>query len=78
METRQIIAHLGGPRKAAALLGVSRQAINQWPHTGIPYRHWPALQARGVPLRSLEESRKVALTASPPDAPRHAAAEVGA
>jgi hypothetical protein len=48
-----------------AITGAARNAVNNWRHDGIPYRHYGALlkaaQARGIPgidMDTLEASRQ--------------------
>lgn len=65
MDTGAIISTLGGPKTIASLLGVSRQAVTNWPREGIPYKHWPALQAAGIPLDALQATRAPAPAPEP-------------
>jgi len=74
MNTRDIIVSLGGPSVLGPRLGIRPQAVSNWQSEGIPYKHWPALQAAGITLDALQATRH-------PDAPASAekvAAEAGA
>jgi hypothetical protein len=66
MDAPTIIATLGGPPVLAPAMGVSRTAVCNWRHDGIPSRHWPALVrlakrtpgARSITLAALERAAK--------------------
>ena len=36
IDADELIAYLGGPTKAGALLGISKSAISQWRVNGVP------------------------------------------
>jgi hypothetical protein len=55
MDAPTIIATLGGPPVLAPAMGVSRTAVCNWRHDGIPSRHWPALS---ITLAALERAAK--------------------
>jgi DNA-binding transcriptional regulator YdaS (Cro superfamily) len=43
-----IIKHLGGPTKAADIVGVHRTRVHDWMRSGvIPSRHWQAIIKAG-------------------------------
>jgi hypothetical protein len=65
MTTDQVISAFGGRDEVMAITGAGRNAVNNWRHDGIPYRHYNALikaaQARGIPgidMDTLEASRQ--------------------
>jgi hypothetical protein len=52
MTTDEVICAFGGREAVMAITGAARNAVNNWRHDGIPYRHFLALslaaQARGI------------------------------
>jgi hypothetical protein len=65
MTTDEVICAFGGREAVMAITGAARNAVNNWRHDGIPYRHYGALlkaaQARGIPgidMDTLEASRQ--------------------
>lgn len=45
MEANEIIKKLGGTKKAAELCGVSKGAVSQWRHNGVPRGHYNFIKA---------------------------------
>jgi hypothetical protein len=53
MTTDELIEAFGGRVVVMAITGAGRNAVNNWRHDGVPFRHWQALietaEARGIP-----------------------------
>lgn len=49
--TKQIIAASGGADVVAERAGVSARAVRKWYRTGVPYDHWPVLDAEYEEIR---------------------------
>ena len=70
MDAPAIISALGGPPVLAPLLGVSRTAVCNWRHSGIPSRHWPkiaraaakAKPTKGITIDVLERASQAEAT----------------
>jgi hypothetical protein len=64
MTTDELIEAFGGRDVVMEITGAARNAVNNWRHDGVPYKHWKALieaaEVRGVPgitLDALESTR---------------------
>jgi hypothetical protein len=44
MTTDQVFQAFGGRDAVMEITGQSRNTVNHWRTTGIPWRHWPALK----------------------------------
>lgn len=44
MTTAGLFRLFGGRENVMDVCGVSRNAINHWLKTGVPYRHWPVIR----------------------------------
>lgn len=44
MTTTGLFKLFGGREAVMDITGVSRNAINHWLKTGVPYKHWPVLR----------------------------------
>jgi hypothetical protein len=53
MTTDELIEAFGGRDVVMEITGAARNAVNNWRHDGVPYKHWKALieaaEVRGVP-----------------------------
>ena len=45
MTTIGLFKAFGGREIVMDIAGVSRNTINHWVRTGVPYRHWPVIRA---------------------------------
>ena len=43
MTTDELFEAFGGRDAVMAITGAGRNAVNNWRHDGVPFRHWPAL-----------------------------------
>jgi hypothetical protein len=64
MTTDEVICAFGGREAVMAITGAARNAVNNWRHDGIPYRHWQALieaaedqDIPGITMKALQASR---------------------
>lgn len=53
MTTDDLIRAFGGRDAVMLITGSARNAVNNWRHDGVPFRHWKALieaaEAMGIP-----------------------------
>lgn len=56
MTTDELFAAFGGREAIQALTGAHRNALNNWRHDGVPFKHWPAL------IREAERKRLPGIT----------------